>query len=147
MLGMPRWLPWVLLVACGPRVVKAPPSKPDDPKLDVTAPWTDPEGFWIKGTMPPPRKLSDALVDEGAQPIVIRGATILTAAGQRFDSGTIILERGAITHVGADAPAPQGALVIDGKGKFVTPGIIDAHSHMGVYPAPSARAHGDGNEA
>jgi imidazolonepropionase-like amidohydrolase len=145
---MGRLLPSVcLLVACGPRVVKPPPKPPDEPKLDVTAPWVDPEGYWIRGAPAPARPLSDALKNPNAQPIAIRGATIMTATGSRIDNGTIILERGAISYIGADAPAPAGALVIDGKGKFVTPGVIDAHSHMGVYPAPSARAHGDGNEA
>jgi imidazolonepropionase-like amidohydrolase len=135
----------VWLVACAPAktVVKV-----DEPKLDITAPWLDTEGNWIKGTPEARRPLSDALVDASAPVIAIRGATILTAAGQRFDAGTIVLERGAIKYVGAaDAPVPAGALVIDGKGKFVTPGIIDAHSHMGVYSAPNAKAHGDGNEA
>ena len=134
------------LVACGPRAVR-PVAKPEEPKLDVTAPWLDPEGFWIKGAPAKQRPLSDALVDPNAPVIAIRGATILTAAGQKIDSGTIVLERGAITYVGADREAPAGAVVVDGKGKFVTPGIIDAHSHMGVYPAPNAKAHGDGNEA
>ena len=40
-----------------------------------------------------------------------------------------------------------GRAVIDGTGKWVTPGIIDVHSHLGVYPSPGASAHSDGNEA
>src|SRR4029078_10924712 len=40
-----------------------------------------------------------------------------------------------------------GATVIDGKDKVVTPGIIDAHSHIGVYPAPNSNGHDAGNEA
>ena len=134
------------LFACGSSVKK--PVKPaDEPKLDITAPWLDPESFWIRGAPAKQRPLSDALVNPNALVIAIRGATIMTATGQRIDNGTIILERGAITYVGADKAPPKDAVVVDGKGKFVTPGIIDAHSHMGVYPAPNARAHGDGNEA
>jgi imidazolonepropionase-like amidohydrolase len=138
-----------LLSACGSSaVVGKPPAKPaDEPKLDLTAPWVDPQDFWIRGAMPKPRPLADALSDPNAPAIAIKNATILTATGQRFDGGTIILEHGAITYVGADKPAPAGATVIDGKGKFVTPGIIDAHSHMGVYPAPNGRGNDDGNEA
>jgi imidazolonepropionase-like amidohydrolase len=71
----------------------------------------------------------------------------MTAAGKTFDRGSVVIEKGVLKYVGPDdAPAPAGAIEIDGRGKFVTPGVIDAHSHIGVYPAPSARAHNDGNE-
>jgi imidazolonepropionase-like amidohydrolase len=43
--------------------------------------------------------------------------------------------------------APGDAVVIDGAGKYVTPGIIDVHSHLGVYPAPGVPSLSDGNEA
>ncbi|HEY5950501.1 MAG TPA: amidohydrolase family protein [Kofleriaceae bacterium] len=139
---------WVVVCVFGACASRAkPPAKPDEPKLDITAPWLDPEGFWIRGTPVKARPLSDALVNPNAPTIAIKNATILTATGQRIDNGTIILERGSISYVGADKPAPAGATVIDGKGKFVTPGIIDAHWHMGVYPAPAGRGHNDGNEA
>ena len=42
---------------------------------------------------------------------------------------------------------PRGAIVVDAAGKWVTPGIIDVHSHLGVYPSPGIKAHSDGNEA
>ena len=47
----------------------------------------------------------------------------------------------------ARAGCPAGALEIDGTGKFVTPGIIDVHSHLGDYPSPGVDANSDGNEA
>ena len=46
-----------------------------------------------------------------------------------------------------DLAIPAGYTRIDGTGKFVTPGIIDIHSHLGDYPTPSVEAHSDGNEA
>jgi len=49
--------------------------------------------------------------------------------------------------VGSTVEAPADALVVDGRGKFVTPGVIDTHSHLGVYPAPAVQAHSDGNES
>lgn len=79
---------------------------------------------------------------------VIRGATILTGAGTKFDTGTIVLSDGKITAVGgADVAVPDGATVIDAAGKFVTPGVIDIHSHLGDYPSPSTESTSDGNEA
>ena len=79
---------------------------------------------------------------------LIRGATVLTATGARYDPGFVLLEGGAIAAVGEGAgPAPdESTVVVDGRGKFVTPGIIDPHSHLGVYPVPRTVAHDDGNE-
>src|SRR5689334_14124895 len=139
----------VVLAACLPVRAKKPvPKKVDEPKLDIVSPWLDPEQFWLRGTPEKRRPLSDALADPGTPAIVIRNATILTATGQRFSNGTIVIDKGVIAYVGdgTDAPTPEGATVIDGLGKFVTPGIIDAHSHLGVYPAPNTNGNDDGNE-
>ena len=77
---------------------------------------------------------------------VIRNVNILTAAGPLIRSGAILLQNGKIAAVGATVDAPADALVIDGAGKYVTPGIIDDHSHLGVYAAPGGQALSDGNE-
>ncbi len=82
-----------------------------------------------------------------SRPVVIRNATILTAAGPLIRGGAILLRDGKIAQVGQTVDAPADALVIDAAGKFVTPGIIDDHSHLGVYAAPGGDALGDGNEA
>ncbi len=78
---------------------------------------------------------------------VIKNVTILTAAGPRITNGSIILRNGKIESVGTRLNAPADVVVIDGTGKFVTPGIVDVHSHAGVYPAPGVPANSDGNEA
>ncbi len=105
--------------------------------------------------LPPPpwqAKLSEAEGYEakpaGAPPsLVIRGATLILGTGRTIAKGTIILDKGKISVVAEGSlPAPAGAVVIDGTGKFVTPGLIDTHSHLGVYPMPSVHAHDDGNE-
>ncbi len=80
-------------------------------------------------------------------PTVIRNVTIMTAAGPTIRNGAVLLRDGKIVSVGATVDAPAGATVIDGAGKFVTPGIIDVHSHLGVYAAPGGDALSDGNEA
>ncbi len=77
---------------------------------------------------------------------LIRNATVLTGTGKRIDGGDVLIEAGVIASVGKRARAPGGARVIDAEGKWVTPGIIDVHSHLGVYPSPSVAPHSDGNE-
>src|SRR5438094_7069639 len=80
-------------------------------------------------------------------PVLIRNATIMTAAGQEIPNGSIVLKDGRIVAVGAKVEAPADAVVVDGTGKYVTPGLIDEHSHLGVYAAPGTDAESDGNEA
>jgi imidazolonepropionase-like amidohydrolase len=77
---------------------------------------------------------------------VIRGGTVMTAAGEVIAGGEVLLRDGRIAAVGASVDAPAGATVIDASGRFVTPGIIDTHSHLGAYPSPAVTAHSDGNE-
>jgi imidazolonepropionase-like amidohydrolase len=77
----------------------------------------------------------------------IVGATIFDGEGKRIDGGTVVLADGVVQAVGgADTAIPEGAVRIDATGKWVTPGIIDIHSHLGVYASPSVDAHSDGNE-
>jgi imidazolonepropionase-like amidohydrolase len=77
----------------------------------------------------------------------VTGATIFDGEGRRIDDGTIVLADGVVSAIGGpETPIPADALRIDGQGKWVTPGIIDAHSHLGDYPSPSVAAHEDGNE-
>src|SRR5438876_921607 len=80
-------------------------------------------------------------------PVLIRNATIMTATGQEIPTGSIAFKDGRIVAVGAKVEVPADAVVVDGTGKFVTPGIIDVHSHLGVYAAPGTDAESDGNEA
>ncbi len=79
-------------------------------------------------------------------PFAIRNANILTAAGPIIRNGTILVRDGKIEAVGASVSVPAGVQVIDAGGKYVTPGIIDDHSHLGVYASPGVAAHSDGNE-
>ena len=80
-------------------------------------------------------------------PTVVQNVTILDGEGGRIERGTIVLADGKVQALGVGVVAPAGALVIDGTGKYVTPGIIDVHSHLGDYPSPQVAANSDGNEA
>ena len=77
---------------------------------------------------------------------LITGATVLTGTGARIDNGSVLIEDGRIAAVGESLSAPDDATVIDANGKWVTPGIIDIHSHLGDYPSPSTQSTSDGNE-
>ncbi|MEP6391576.1 MAG: amidohydrolase [Halioglobus sp.] len=80
-----------------------------------------------------------------SQPTLITNATILTGTGERLDNASLLLQDGKVVWVG-EGDAPAESIKIDAEGRWVTPGIIDVHSHLGVYPSPSVTAHSDGNE-
>jgi len=69
------------------------------------------------------------------QSVIIRGATILVGDGSRIDDGDILLRNGKIARVGKDI-ASSGELEIDGRGLWITPGLIDVHSHDGTFVLP-----------
>ncbi len=137
------------VAACTPLSKKPEPGKLEAPKLDVDQAWVDPVADLPTGAPRTIAERSAALHDPAAPTIAIRHATIMTATGTTLTDATIVLAGGAITALGPDAKVtiPAKARVIDGTGKVVTPGVIDAHSHIGVYPAPGANAHQDGNES
>ncbi|MDG2060773.1 MAG: amidohydrolase [SAR86 cluster bacterium] len=78
---------------------------------------------------------------------IIKGARILTGTGKEILDGFIWVSENKIKDIGETNDMPEGIRVISGEGKWVTPGIIDIHSHMGVYPSPSLKGNSDGNEA
>ena len=69
---------------------------------------------------------------------LIRNVTVMTAAGPSITNGAVLLRDGKIAAVGTNLAAPSDAVVVDGAGKYLTPGVIDTHSHLGVYPAPGS---------
>jgi len=79
--------------------------------------------------------------------ILIRGGTLLTVTKGTIENGDLLIRDGKIAAIGRKLDAPDGARIIDAAGRFVMPGIIDTHSHMGVYPWPEVDANSDGNEA
>jgi len=78
-------------------------------------------------------------------PTLITHATILTGTGERLDDASLLIADGKIVYVG-QGEAPAGINTIDANGRWVTPGLIDVHSHLGVYASPGVKAHSDGNE-
>jgi len=64
--------------------------------------------------------------------ILIQNATVLTVTKGTIEHGSVLIKDGKIAEVGSNVKAPAGAQVIDGTGLYVTPGIIDCHSHIAV---------------
>ncbi len=81
-----------------------------------------------------------------SQPILIKAGTVSTITKETIENGDVLLKDGKISEVGKNLKAPNGAIIVDASGKFVMPGIIDTHSHIGVYSWPGVPAHDDGNE-
>ncbi|MBY0521726.1 MAG: amidohydrolase, partial [Sphingomonas sp.] len=80
-------------------------------------------------------------------PTLITNVTIYDGEGGKIERGQALFADGKIVAVGQTVQAPAGAAVIDGTKKYLTPGIIDIHSHLGDYPSPGVQANSDGNEA
>ena len=83
---------------------------------------------------------------EESPAVLIRGANLLTGTGEQLNNTDILLKDGKIAALGEGLKAPRKGQVIEAAGKWVTPGIIDVHSHLGDYPAPSIESSQDGNE-
>lgn len=76
---------------------------------------------------------------------ILQGATVLTGTGERLANADIVMQDGKIAAVGSDLETGD-MTVVDATGMWITPGIIDVHSHLGDYPSPEVDAHADGNE-
>ena len=76
---------------------------------------------------------------------LLRGATVLTGTGERLENSDVLIVDGKIVEVG-EGLSHDDAELIDANAKWLTPGVIDVHSHLGVYPSPGTESHSDGNE-
>ena len=121
------------------------PAPPETPQRPANPPQPAPQQT---GTAPLiPNAYESTYKPFPSRTTLIRNATILTAAGPAIERGSILLRNGKVAAVGQTITAPPDALVIDASGKWVTPGVIDTHSHLGVYAAPGIESLQDGNEA
>ncbi len=81
-----------------------------------------------------------------AEELLIRAGTVWTVTGKVFAPGEVLVRDGRIVAVGARVTAPAAARILEAPKAHLTPGIIDTHSHVGVYPAPDLQGNQDGNE-
>ncbi|MCA9522481.1 MAG: amidohydrolase [Myxococcales bacterium] len=78
--------------------------------------------------------------------VLIRNGHVITVSGAEIPHGDVLIVGRLIRRVGQRLRAPKGALIIDATGRFVTPGLIETHSHMGVHPIPTVGGR-DTNES
>ncbi|MFT4928477.1 MAG: imidazolonepropionase-like amidohydrolase [Phenylobacterium sp.] len=124
----PLIAPSLLLVAMSAALAGCQPAEIQDEKVTIN------KNPYPSTYQPLPRKNT-----------LIQHATVLTGTGERLDDADVLIVDGKIQQVGKNISA-NDAVIINAKGKWVTPGIIDVHSHLGVYPSPSVASHADGNE-
>lgn len=122
-----------LLLACLPSSVDARKSASDKDKTSTPPVFT--EDVYSSTYQP--------IV---SAPVLISGATVLIGNGSRLDNADVLLQDGKIAAVGTNLATPANATRVDGSGKWITPGLIDVHSHLGVYASPGTQSHSDGNE-
>jgi len=80
------------------------------------------------------------------KPLAIRGARVVTVSGPVIEKGTVLVERGRIVAVGADVAVPAGATVVDGTGKTLYPGLVDALTTLGLAEVSAVSATMDTTE-
>jgi imidazolonepropionase-like amidohydrolase len=97
-------------------------------------------------TQAQPEAFPSTYAAPAGKPVLFKNATILNGDGRRLDETDLYIAKGQIQWVGEGEIAP-GTTEVDASGQWITPGLIDVHSHLGVYPSPGVAAHSDGNEA
>ena len=79
--------------------------------------------------------------------LAVTHGRLLTVTQGIIEDGTVLIDNGVITAIGTDIPVPEDTTIIDASGKWVTPGLIDAHTHISTFNEPHFMPHmGDGNE-
>jgi imidazolonepropionase-like amidohydrolase len=78
--------------------------------------------------------------------VAITGGYVVPVSSAPIENGTVLIEDGRITQLGKKLRVPKGATVIDARGKWVLPGFIEAHGHVGIHEEGGGSAGNDTNE-
>jgi imidazolonepropionase-like amidohydrolase len=85
--------------------------------------------------------------DAGMTTLAISGGTVVPIEGPPIPGGTVLIDDGRIVAIGTAVAVPEGATVVDAGGRWVLPGLIDAHTHMGTLEEGEGWAGDDHDEA
>jgi len=94
-----------------------------------------------------PAAFASTYVPLPSETTLITNAHIFDGLGGEFTKGSVLIKDGKIVEISDGNINADASLTVNADGKWVTPGLIDVHSHLGNSPSPAVRAHGDGNEA
>ncbi len=83
---------------------------------------------------------------DATEPFAITNVNVLDGLGGEFNDVTLLVEEGKINSMGSELAIPEHFRVIDGSGRWLTPGIVDSHSHIGVFSSPRVPSNMDLNE-
>jgi hypothetical protein len=64
--------------------------------------------------------------------LAITGGHVVPVDGDPIDGGTVLITDGRISAVGADVQVPAGVPIVDAAGRWVLPGLVEAHAHLGI---------------
>lgn len=78
--------------------------------------------------------------------VAIVNAYIVPVAGDPIENGTVLVQNGTIAAVGAAVSIPEGVRTVDASGKWVLPGFIESHGHVGIHEEANGPAGDDTNE-
>ena len=138
-----RWFATILLAVMISGCVATSPSHPRGGAAKTSQPL--PLGL-DPTTLPDP--FASTYQTPASSPFAIVNATILTAAGPKIIGGTIVVKDGRIAAIGSSNVAvPAGIRIINANGRYVTPGIIDPHSHIGAESSPGEASGDRSNES
>ena len=85
-------------------------------------------------------------MSRGGTSVAVVNAYVVPVAGEAIEGGTVVVEDGAITAVGADVTVPDGIRIVDAGGRWLLPGFIEAHGHVGIHEEANGTAGNDTNE-
>lgn len=83
---------------------------------------------------------------DGADVVALVGGRVVPVVGDPIEGGTVLMSGGKIQAIGADVPVPDGARVVDVSGKWVLPGFVEAHGHIGIDEEANGPMGDDVNE-